>query len=115
MKSCSRCKTPIEKSGYCSPCRREYQREYGLAHPGYFTRNKQAWLEKNRDRALARERYRYALRSGKIVRQPCEVCGCEKVEGHHDDYSKPLEVRWLCTKHHLDVHGKSQAIRIFQT
>jgi hypothetical protein len=38
-------------------------------------------------------------RRGKLVEQPCEVCGA-KAEMHHPDYSKPLEVRWLCTRHH---------------
>lgn len=41
-----------------------------------------------------------ALRSGKLVRQPCEVCGAPKVHAHHDSYRKPLDVRWLCSKHH---------------
>jgi hypothetical protein len=36
-----------------------------------------------------------------LVPQPCEVCGATKVEKHHPDYSKPLEVRWLCREHHL--------------
>jgi hypothetical protein len=47
-----------------------------------------------------------AVRDGRLVRQPCEVCGAEKAEAHHDDYSKPLDVRWLCRKHHLEHHGK---------
>ena len=111
MKRCSKCKTPIEKPGYCTPCRREYQSAWRKENPGYFTPYKKAWLEANKDRALARERYRYALRSGKIVRQPCEVCGCEEVEGHHEDYSKPLEVRWLCKAHHLEAHEQLRALR----
>src|SRR5262245_57418077 len=39
------------------------------------------------------------LKRGKIKRQPCEVCG-STAQMHHDDYSRPLEVRWLCRPHH---------------
>lgn len=46
-----------------------------------------------------------AIRQGRLVKQPCEVCGDSNVDAHHDDYSKPLEVRWLCRKHHLMEHG----------
>jgi hypothetical protein len=43
------------------------------------------------------------LKRGKLTRQPCEVCGAV-AQMHHDDYSKPLEVRWLCRGHHLEHH-----------
>lgn len=39
-----------------------------------------------------------------LVRQPCEVCGVEKVLAHHDDYDKPFDVKWLCPKHHVARH-----------
>lgn len=45
-----------------------------------------------------------AIRDGRLIRQPCEVCGNAKSQAHHDDYSKPLDVRWLCTKHHAEWH-----------
>lgn len=53
-----------------------------------------------------------ALKRGTLTRQPCEVCGASgvmtdrrsEVQAHHDDYSKPLEVRWLCQKHHHEWH-----------
>lgn len=47
-----------------------------------------------------------AVRDGRLFKQPCEICGEQKVEAHHDDYSKPLEVRWLCIKHHKEHHRK---------
>ncbi len=47
------------------------------------------------------------IRDGKLIRQPCEICHTqENIEAHHDDYSKPLEIRWLCYKHHREVHGQ---------
>lgn len=47
-----------------------------------------------------------AVKSGKIKKLPCQVCGESRVEGHHPDYSKPLSVKWLCKKHHIAEHKK---------
>jgi len=56
----------------------------------------------------ARWKARRAIASGALLRRPCEVCGAEKVDAHHDDYSKPLDVRWLCRPHHLELHAKAR-------
>lgn len=55
----------------------------------------------------ARRKVGTALRNGTLVKKPCDVCGAEKVEAHHADYTKPLEVRWLCPQHHREVEGRS--------
>jgi len=44
------------------------------------------------------------VRSGKILKLKCIVCGNEQVQGHHEDYDKPLDVIWLCQKHHDARH-----------
>lgn len=49
-----------------------------------------------------------AIRSGRLVREPCHVCGKRRVDAHHDDYSKPLMVRWLCRTHHNEFHAKAE-------
>ncbi len=59
-------------------------------------------------KAKARNRTASAVRSGRLIRQPCEVCGEKKVHAHHDDYRKPLDVRWLCHLHHWQEHGALQ-------
>lgn len=58
-------------------------------------------------RANARGYAKVYLRRGKLSKRPCH-CGKRKVEMHHRDYSKPLEVVWLCRTHHLLEHGKIQ-------
>lgn len=58
-------------------------------------------------RQRARSKVAYALLRGDLTRNPCEVCGAKKTDAHHDDYSKPLDVRWLCRKHHLRSHAGS--------
>lgn len=45
-----------------------------------------------------------AVRSGRLMRMACEVCG-KTAEAHHDDYGRPLNVRWLCRSHHRKFHN----------
>lgn len=49
-----------------------------------------------------------AIEIGSILKKPCEKCGSShKVNAHHDDYRKPLDVRWLCPKHHRQWHKEN--------
>lgn len=52
----------------------------------------------------ASRKVHYALKTGELEWWPCEVCGSYDVRAHHEDYSKPLEVRWLCPLHHKELH-----------
>jgi hypothetical protein len=56
----------------------------------------------------ARKIFRTAVSSGYLTRpEQCEKCNKQcKPEGHHEDYSKPLEIRWLCRVCHNHEHGK---------
>ena len=69
-----------------------------------YTRYSRIYRARYPDHARARSKLSSALRRGDIERQPCVVCGNPKSDGHHDDYSKPLEVVWLCRKHHKQRH-----------
>jgi hypothetical protein len=51
-----------------------------------------------------------AIRAGKLTRLPCAVCGAEKSQGHHSDYSDKLNVTWLCQIHHKALHRKEFSI-----
>lgn len=53
----------------------------------------------------------YKLVAKELPRSPCEVCGKTiGVHAHHDDYSKPLLVRWLCARHHMQIHKPKKII-----
>lgn len=88
-------------------CHAEYNRKYRLRNPGYSTENARAWRRNNPDGAIAHNRLWKAIIAGRIIRQSCEICDEPKTHAHHDDYSKPYDVRWLCAKH----HGAHHAIR----
>ena len=45
-----------------------------------------------------------AARDGKLFKEPCAECGEADVHAHHDDYAKPLNIRWLCAAHHSQWH-----------
>lgn len=64
----------------------------------------------NYQRIVARLKLNAAIRSGKIKRQPCEVCGAEPAEGHHPDYSRPLDVVFLCPQHHRELHQAERMV-----
>lgn len=57
-----------------------------------------------RKKKMARIMVKQAIKRGKMTRQPCSVCGAEFAEAHHEDYTQPLEVVWLCPTHHRARH-----------
>lgn len=86
-----------EKARWQRPEYRAYQRARA-----------KAWKEVNRQKVLAHYAIRDAIRYGVMQRGVCAVCGSAKmVDAHHHDYSKPLDVTWLCRKH----HGEEQRTR----
>lgn len=56
------------------------------------------------ERKSAVHKVNYAISTGALVRQPCFICG-DKAQGHHPDYSRPLDVVWLCPTHHYEAHA----------
>jgi hypothetical protein len=72
------------------------------------------WRRENLEKVAAQRKLRKQVGYGNIIRSDaCENCGAEgKPHGHHDDYSKPLEVRWLCAKCHKDAHLVLAAIPV---
>ena len=109
---------------YCIPCGKETGRVWKKANPdklkasdkAYKTKHKEKHAKKQRGYAkrnpnkVRAQRLLYkAVKRGDLIR-PSECSRCKgnkegyKIEGHHFDYSKPLEVVWLCHNCHVDEH-----------
>lgn len=72
---------------------------------------KRRYAERNADKRAAHIALGNALRNGTLQAKPCEVCGHEPAEGHHFDYTRPLDVIWLCMPHHIAHHKIERAIK----
>ena len=85
---------------YAAYARKKRQREGG------YKRYSPAWYQANRDKILARQAVYRAVRDGRLVRECCSKCGAtSNVEAHHFDYSKRLEVTWMCHACHEHDHA----------
>jgi hypothetical protein len=122
MKTCSTCKEqkPLDQfcrdrtkrdgmDPRCSACRKiEAARSYRNNSDAAYGRMR-AWRAKHPDRRPAHRAVQSAIERGDMIRQPCRVCGNPKADAHHDDYTKPLEVDWLCRLHHIARHKELDA------
>ena len=114
MPTCIKCKEslPLElfaknrarKNGLQNRCR-SCQAEMAARH---YRENKARYQERNRGVSPQMRRAQHAvevaLKGGRMTKAPCETCGSTPAEAHHDDYGKPLMVRWLCRSHHQEWH-----------
>lgn len=103
-KECSKCGGPLEahrlgKYRYCNKCNAENQR---LNRVPYSNLSDLQKMKSN-----ARAYLKMNIKRGKVEKGVCCRCGSEKTEAHHKDYSKPLEVIWLCRPCHLELHKTS--------
>lgn len=71
---------------------------------------KERWAERNHYKRRAQYALNNALRDGRAQRSLCEKCGA-KAQAHHEDYTKALDVVWLCPKHHKARHHELDAMR----
>lgn len=59
----------------------------------------------------ARIKVSIEIKLKKLVKLPCIICNSvEKVQAHHEDYSKPLDITWLCHEHHMKRHVELRKI-----
>lgn len=97
---------------------RETQRKYMATADGKASaRKKEAkYALHNPEKKYAKMQVDIAKKRGDLIPQPCEVCASNKaIHAHHDDYKKPVDVRWLCQPHHVEHHNKIRAIQGVQT
>ena len=81
-------------------------RRYNSRHSTARAFRAKLFRESSPEKIRARNAVGYAVRSGKLTKPDrCQNCGkIGSVEGHHHDYSKPLDVRWICTLCHMRLH-----------
>ena len=83
------------KCAYCKLCSKEQWKRSQARYPL---------------RYKARNKAKHAIREKRLIKEPCEICQSPDTEAHHDDYSKPLDVRWLCKTHHTEWHRYNKPI-----
>lgn len=81
-----------------------YKRKARLSGKVNGTEEFRKWKEKHPLGVLAQQKINYRIKTGQIKREKCQVCGRDKAHAHHPDYTKPLEVLWLCSIHHQRLH-----------
>lgn len=97
---CPRCGAEsLPYTSYCRACRNAYARDRRPHHS--------ALPEDERRKSNCRAYTNVLIRRGKLQRGPCSDCGSTvNVEAHHEDYSKPRDVRWICRLCHRAHHRK---------
>lgn len=82
-------------------------------------RKRRVLLEENTEHRRVNQLVQQAIARGVLIPEPCEVCGIfgkdengiRRVDAHHCDYNKPLDITWLCKKHHIEWHKNNTAIK----
>ena len=95
-----------DKKRALTPKRVEARKQYSKTEAGKNSHAKsiKKYREKHTDRYFAYIVFANAVKDGKVIKTPCFICGDINSEGHHPDYSRPLDVVWLCKKHHVEAH-----------
>jgi len=135
MKLCNSCETKKSRSEFgvrkasndgltakCKMCQRVYDKArnghdhrklareiYAQTEEGRLSSNKAKaeYRKRNPNKAKAHAKVSYEVRIGRLCRMPCEKCKKESAHAHHDDYDRPLNIRWLCDYHHNKWHKQN--------
>lgn len=105
-RECSSCRGDLGdrygKQSYCKACHAKYMREHRPKHKDL--------PDEARMKATARAYANVYMRRGVLIKKPCVDCGSIESQKHHEDYSKPLEVIWLCRPCHLKRHSETMKV-----
>lgn len=105
---CKECTRKNSQSGYFKnrTYRLKQVEEYHKTDKGrnVLKKSVKKWIDKNPEKSFCHQAVLIAKRKGLIKESKCQFCGEDKVVAHHEDYTKPLEVTWLCRQHHKDLH-----------
>ncbi len=109
---CTVCRRQYDREHDKKPERKEASRQYQKSEQGRLTINKRLRLDyrQNKHKYTAKRLVEEKIRNGTMIKTPCIKCGDKRSLGHHPDYAKPLEVIWLCQKHHSEVHRELQTL-----
>lgn len=93
---------------YCRTCYVEKYKKYRKANRDKVNSYVYKSIKRYPEKQAARYKLNRAIKNG-IIERPSLCFACKekkRVEGHHFDYSKPLEVTWLCRRCHALEHKK---------
>ena len=123
-KTCRTCKAQYDHLGkrkdfQCPKCWQAYKKAWrvqrqaqGFKSDAYYwsPEKRKAWESRpeQKIKRAANQAIQQRVFNGTLKRKPCEKCQKPKAQAHHDDYSKPLEVRWLCAACHSAHHKKGR-------
>lgn len=113
-RTCSVCRQDLPKEQFarcrkhgrqrrCRTCHAASMRAHRAQRPGAETERYRDDAE-YRKKVKARSRVGMRERRGSLPKESCEICGDPAAQKHHDDYDRPLDVRWLCVKCHGAEH-----------
>jgi len=112
LNKCKSC-TKLDVHNHRHVTHRESVLEYDrlrAKHPHRISKSRaiqSRWRTQHPERRKAQILLGNAVKSGKILKLPCQECG-EAAEAHHPDYSRPLSVVWLCPAHHKQLHANHE-------
>lgn len=108
VKVCKEChKASVRARARSNEAVREYDRKRAKTpkRRAKNAANSKRWRQKNPQAYRAQTAVSNAVRDGRLAKLNCEFCGSDQVHAHHKDYSRPLDVIWLCAKCHHRLHA----------